>query len=116
MTDPVEGQTPYVSEHYKEGHETATTSSAASVDREKAEANMRAQQEDPVFETTGDDKVAPVDAAAANNNDNDDDDSDGEADYLPMGPKIILITVSLMMAVFCVALDNTVGFHESEGG
>lgn len=101
MTDPVEGQTPYVPSH-KEGHETATTSSAASVDREKAEANIVAQQEDPVFETT-DDKVAPV--AAANN---DDDDSDGEADYLPMGPKIILITVSLMMAVFCVALDNTV--------
>lgn len=28
--------------------------------------------------------------------------------FYPMGTKLILITVSLMLAVFCVALDNTV--------
>lgn len=30
--------------------------------------------------------------------------------FYPIGPKLILITISLMLAIFCVALDNTVGF------
>lgn len=35
--------------------------------------------------------------------------NDKEAhNFYPMGTKLILITVSLMLAVFCVALDNTV--------
>ncbi|KAL4740438.1 MFS general substrate transporter [Aspergillus similis] len=28
--------------------------------------------------------------------------------FYPIGPKLILITISLMLAVFCVALDNTI--------
>lgn len=33
----------------------------------------------------------------------------GETDkYLPMGPRLILIVASLMLAVFCMALDNTI--------
>jgi hypothetical protein len=28
--------------------------------------------------------------------------------FYPIGPKLILITISLMLAVFCLALDNTV--------
>ncbi len=28
--------------------------------------------------------------------------------YLPMGPRLILIVASLMLAVFCMALDNTI--------
>ena len=31
-----------------------------------------------------------------------------EDNYLPIGPKLTLITISLMLAVFCVALDNTI--------
>jgi hypothetical protein len=31
-----------------------------------------------------------------------------EIDYLPMGPKLYLIILSLMLTVFCVALDNTI--------
>ncbi|RDW64396.1 MDR family MFS transporter [Aspergillus mulundensis] len=35
-------------------------------------------------------------------------DHDDEAHtFYPIGPKLILITISLMLAVFCVALDNT---------
>ncbi|KAJ5369331.1 Sucrose symporter plant [Penicillium cataractarum] len=30
------------------------------------------------------------------------------ANFYPIGPKLILITISLMLAVFCVALDNTI--------
>lgn len=30
--------------------------------------------------------------------------------FYPIGPKLILVTISLMLAVFCVALDNTVLF------
>ena len=29
-------------------------------------------------------------------------------EYLPMGPRLILIVASLMLAVFCMALDNTI--------
>ena len=38
------------------------------------------------------------------------DDSGDGTNYLPFGPTIVLITISLMAAVFCVALDNTVGW------
>ena len=31
-----------------------------------------------------------------------------EDEYLPMGPRLILIVASLMLAVFCMALDNTI--------
>lgn len=31
-----------------------------------------------------------------------------EVEFLPMGLKLVLITASLMFAVFCVALDNTI--------
>ncbi|KAJ6028745.1 Sucrose symporter plant, partial [Penicillium herquei] len=34
------------------------------------------------------------------------DDEDSH-NFYPVGPKLILITISLMLAVFCVALDNT---------
>jgi hypothetical protein len=105
MTTQVEGQTAYVPENKELGNETTTTSSAASVDAEKADRAMAEENKDAVFET--DEKAAPVEAAV-------DDDSDGEADYLPIGPKMILITISLMMAVFCVALDNTVGLHKTK--
>lgn len=38
-----------------------------------------------------------------------DPSSGGETDnYLPMGPRLILIVASLMLAVFCMALDNTI--------
>ena len=38
------------------------------------------------------------------------DPSNGEEkdEYLPMGPRLILIVASLMLAVFCMALDNTI--------
>ena len=38
------------------------------------------------------------------------DPSNGEETekYLPMGPRLILIVASLMLAVFCMALDNTI--------
>ena len=49
--------------------------------------------EDEIFEKAGE-------SAAAN-------DTTGDHVY-PVGPKLILIVVSLMLAVFCVALDNTV--------
>lgn len=35
-------------------------------------------------------------------------DEEDTQSFYPMGTKLILITVSLMLAVFCVALDNTV--------
>ncbi|KAL2857307.1 major facilitator superfamily domain-containing protein [Aspergillus pseudoustus] len=31
-----------------------------------------------------------------------------EHQFYPIGPKLILVTISLMLAVFCVALDNTI--------
>ena len=35
--------------------------------------------------------------------------SGGETDnYLPVGPRLILIVASLMLAIFCMALDNTI--------
>ena len=38
-----------------------------------------------------------------------DPSNDEEKDeYLPMGPRLILIVASLMLAVFCMALDNTI--------
>ena len=38
-----------------------------------------------------------------------DPSSGGETDnYLPIGPRLILIVASLMLAVFCMALDNTI--------
>ncbi|PLB51510.1 MFS general substrate transporter [Aspergillus steynii IBT 23096] len=36
------------------------------------------------------------------------DDNEGTHAFYPIGPRLILITVSLMLAVFCVALDNTI--------
>ena len=30
--------------------------------------------------------------------------------FYPVGPRLIMVTISLMLAVFCVALDNTVSF------
>ena len=36
------------------------------------------------------------------------DGGDSTENYMPMGPRLYLITFSLMLAVFCVALDNTV--------
>jgi hypothetical protein len=33
---------------------------------------------------------------------------EGAHTFYPIGPKLILVTISLMLAVFCVALDNTV--------
>lgn len=36
------------------------------------------------------------------------EDSQEVAKIYPMGLKLMLITISLMLAVFCVALDNTV--------
>jgi len=32
--------------------------------------------------------------------------------YMPFGTKLVLITISLMLAVLCVALDNTVRGHD----
>ena len=39
-------------------------------------------------------------------------DADDMVEHVyPIGLKIILITISLMLAIFCVALDNTVSWH-----
>lgn len=35
---------------------------------------------------------------------------DETAAFYPMGIKLVLITISLMLAVLCVALDNTVSY------
>lgn len=95
MTSSVEGQSVYLPSYAKDaGDETATTTSLTSVEVAKADL-ASADEKDIAMET--DDKDAPVELA--------DDDA---ADYLPMGPKLYLIVFSLMMAVFCVALDNTV--------
>jgi hypothetical protein len=107
MTTQVEGHTafvPYGTE--KElGNETTTTSSAASVEGEKADMATANENDVPVeTDEKSASAPAPVDPGVES-------DDDPEADYLPMGPKLILITVSLMMAVFCVALDNTVSLR-----
>ncbi|KAJ8069761.1 hypothetical protein OCU04_000180 [Sclerotinia nivalis] len=34
--------------------------------------------------------------------------ADGQENYLPMGPRLYMITASLMLGVFCVALDNNI--------
>jgi hypothetical protein len=105
MTSQVEGQSVYVPAYAKEaGHETATTTSLTSVEAAKAElANANVNEKDIAMET--DEK----DAAALDVDENSEElADDDEADYLPMGPKLYLIVFSLMMAVFCVALDNTV--------
>ena len=39
---------------------------------------------------------------------NKDDGGGDEQNYLSFGPRLILITVCLMLAVFCMTLDNTV--------
>ncbi|OBT58605.1 hypothetical protein VE04_01686 [Pseudogymnoascus sp. 24MN13] len=104
MTSQVEGQSVYVPPYGKEsGHETATTTSLTSVEAAKAEL-ANANEKDIAMET--DEK----DAAALDVDDNKSEElaDDGAADYLPMGPKLYLIVFSLMMAVFCVALDNTI--------
>ena len=44
-----------------------------------------------------------ADSAAAND--------ETTLNYLPMGPRLFLIVGSLMLAVFCMALDNTVSHH-----
>ncbi|KFY09134.1 hypothetical protein V492_05588 [Pseudogymnoascus sp. VKM F-4246] len=106
MTTPVEGQTVYVPPYAKEsGHETATTTSLTSV--EAAKADLAAANERDVSPETADEKdvAVVVDEDTKSEEPVADDD---EADYLPMGPKLYLIVFSLMMAVFCVALDNTV--------
>ena len=33
---------------------------------------------------------------------------DDEANHLPIGPRLMLIVASLMLSVFCMALDNNV--------
>lgn len=109
MTSQVEGQSVYVPAYAKEsGHETATTTSLTSVEAAKAEL-ANANEKDIAMET--DEK----DAAALDVDDNKSEElaDDDAADYLPMGPKLYLIVFSLMMAVFCVALDNTVSLPKT---
>lgn len=103
MTSSVEGQSVYAPPYAKEsGHETATTTSLTSVEAAKAELPI-AGEKDIAMET--DEKDVTVDNTDDKSVELADDDA---ADYLPMGPKLYLIVFSLMMAVFCVALDNTV--------
>ncbi|KFY49808.1 hypothetical protein V495_00459 [Pseudogymnoascus sp. VKM F-4514 (FW-929)] len=107
MTSSVEGgQTPYVPYSKEAGHETTTTASLNSVEAAKAEAAL-ANEKDAAVETDVKDEkdAAVVDADIKDEDSVADDDA---ADYLPMGPKLYLIVFSLMMAVFCVALDNTI--------
>lgn len=104
MTSSVEGQTPYVPYSKEAGHETATTTSLTSVEAAKAEEAFANNNKDVAAET--DEKDATV--VDKDIKDEDSVSDDEEADYLPMGPKLYLIVFSLMMAVFCVALDNTV--------
>ncbi|ELR02715.1 hypothetical protein VC83_08414 [Pseudogymnoascus destructans] len=103
MTSQVEGQSVYVPPYAKgSGHETATTTSLTSVEAAKAEL-ANANEKDIAMGT--DEK----DAAALHLDDKSEEVADDdEGDYLPMGPKLYLIFFSLMMAVFCVALDNTI--------
>lgn len=111
MTSSVEGQTAYLPPYAKEsGHETATTASLTSVEAAKAELAAN-NEKDVAMETSDEKDAAAVDAAAVGEDNKSEEvaDDDG-ADYLPMGPKLYLIVFSLMMAVFCVALDNTVSF------
>lgn len=112
MTSSVEGQTAYLPAYAKEsGHETATTASLTSVEAAKAELAAN-NEKDAAMETADEKDAAVVDVAAVGEDNKSDeaDADDDEADYLPMGPKLYLIVFSLMMAVFCVALDNTVSF------
>ncbi|OBT79326.1 hypothetical protein VF21_01842 [Pseudogymnoascus sp. 05NY08] len=103
MTSQVEGQSVYVPPYAKEaGHETATTTSLTSVEAAKAEL-ANANEKDIAMET--DEKDAAALDVDGQSEELADDDA---ADYLPMGPKLYLIVFSLMMAVFCVALDNTI--------
>ena len=57
------------------------------------------------------------DAVATNSRDKDEVndlqrlESVKSVNFLPIGPKLILIQLSLMLAVLCVALDNTVGLY-----
>ena len=78
----------------------------------------KSSQEDGSMEHKGDSPLS-VSSDAINdtkpgNNDTEaaavvDPSNDEEKDeYLPMGPRLILIVASLMLAVFCMALDNTI--------
>lgn len=108
MTSPVEGQSVYAPPYVKEsGHETATTTSLTSVEAAKADlANANANDEKDVAVEMDEKDATVIDADTKSEDTAVADDE--EADYLPMGPKLYLIVFSLMMAVFCVALDNTV--------
>lgn len=111
MTSPVEGHTVFVPYPKESGNETTTTSSGTSIDAAKAEANLAAAEKDAA--TGRDDNDATVEAdetTSAESAGNDD-----EADYLPLGTRLYLIVFSLLMAVFCVALDNTVRLHATRG-
>jgi hypothetical protein len=114
MTSSVEGgQTPYVPYAKEAGHETATTASLNSVEAAKAEAALANEKDVAVETDLKDEKDATV--VDADIKDEDSVADDDAADYLPMGPKLYLIVFSLMMAVFCVALDNTVCFPKQAG-
>ncbi|KFY01036.1 hypothetical protein O988_02960 [Pseudogymnoascus sp. VKM F-3808] len=107
MTSSVEGgQTPYVPYSKEAGHETTTTASLNSVEAAKAEAAQANEKDVAVDTDVKDEKDATV--VDADIKDEDSVADDDAADYLPMGPKLYLIVFSLMMAVFCVALDNTI--------
>lgn len=99
MTASLEGKAAYVPSTKESAHDTTSTSSAISVDVTKADGvDVNGA---PVPDATV--EKSPEAAAAVD---------DDETSYLPFGPTIVLITISLMMAVFCVALDNTVGWME----
>lgn len=57
--------------------------------------------------------ITPERSVAKRVQDMEHDDNISESPEHPFyhfGPKLILVTISLMLAVFCVALDNTVNF------
>lgn len=62
-----------------------------------------------VIEGTSNDELKDVsDSEKSGEVDAQNEKTDDEDGTMPIGPKLILITFSLMLAVFCVALDNTI--------
>ena len=72
-------------------------------DKETKSLEQPAEREPSISKEIQDRSPAPKDGAAL----------ERTVSYLPLGPKLYLIVVSLMLAVFCVALDNTVSLGRS---
>lgn len=88
-------------EKFKMAHKTANTT------LEESTSLSRDTGQDQMMEMTNKCTNAEVEERPNPSRDTDQDQ------FMPFGTKLVLITISLMLAVLCVALDNTVHSNPS---